>query len=302
LHGILAKESGALQKMDIQAWNGALLERLSLYLNGHERDICQEDVRGLADGCRMSEEEAFSMLLAAMLGLETDLYPEHRRAYAMYFPQMVRRLEPETYRADPYYAAVRIPKRRMGRWELCMQSYAPCEAFVCGDMQRMEDGRLIAPIGFFMEEFPYPCVKEDGREWMLITPNEIETMRPAVGRARGKVLAFGLGLGYFAFMAARKPQVSSVTVVERDENVIRLFREHILPQFVQGEKIRIVRADAFAYMEQNAPGEQYDLIFTDLWHDAGDALPLYRRMKALEPLCPGAEFAYWIEQTIQCYL
>ncbi|MBQ3223766.1 MAG: hypothetical protein IJB41_09155 [Clostridia bacterium] len=288
--------------MDYAAWNSALLERLSLYLNGHERDIDAASARDLMRACRMNETEAFSMLLAAMLGLETDLYPEHRQAFEAYFPYMVRLLDPALYRADPYYAAVRIPSRKQGRWELCTQTYAPCEAFVCGDMQRMPDGRLIAPIGFFMEPFSYPCVKENGREWMLITPNEIETMRPAIDQANGKVLAFGLGLGYFAFMAARKPEVASVTVVERDANVIRLFKEHILPQFPQIQKLRIVQADAFDYMQNCAPAERYDFIFTDLWHDAGDGLPLYRRMKALEPLSPASRFTYWIEPTLRAYL
>lgn len=288
--------------MNYEAWNRALLERLSLYLNGHERAIDAADVREMMRLCRMSEEEAYAQLLAAMLGLEIDCCPEHRQAYERYFPLMVRRLNAEAYRADPYYANIRIPEKKLGRWELRAQTYAPGEAFVCGDLSRLPDGRLIAPVGFFMEKFSYPCVMEDGREWMLITPNEIETMRPALAQACGKVLAFGLGLGYFAYMALREERVQSVTVVERDERAIRLFTEHILPQFPSAGRLRIVRADAFDYMQSVAPREGYDFIFTDLWHDVGDGLPLYRRMKALEPLCPGARFTYWIEPTLRCYL
>lgn len=39
---------------------------------------------------------------------------------------------------------------------------------------------------------------EDGQEWMAIKPNEIETMRQPIARAAGQVVAFGLGMGYYA--------------------------------------------------------------------------------------------------------
>lgn len=50
---------------------------------------------------------------------------------------------------------------------------------------------------------------------MTVTPNEINTIRPSVEQSRGKVLAYGLGLGYYAFHAAQRADVTSVTVVEK---------------------------------------------------------------------------------------
>ncbi len=286
--------------MKYRALNRWLLERLSVYLNEHERAITLDDLRALTD-CGISEAEAFSMLLAGLFGLDIADNEEHRAFYNRYFPEMVRCLDAEIYRADPYYANIRIPEKKLGRWQLGHKSYAPCEGFVCGDMREYSDGRMIAPIGFFTQEFSYPCVLEDGREWMLITPNEIETMRPAIAKARGNVLALGLGLGYFAYMAARKPEVQSVTVVERDRDVISLFRSEILPQFPVKPKIEIIEYDAFSYVE-SVSDRQYDFAFADLWHDAQDGVPMYLRLKALEKHLPGAEFAYWIEPTLRCYL
>lgn len=288
--------------MDISAINAWLLERLQVYLNDHARHITLADLRALTDDCGIDDKEAFSLLLASAFGLDMADNPLHRQIYSLYFPPMIRCLDPEVYHADPYYRNIRVPRRALGRWELGRGRYAPCEGFVCGDMRRLPDGRLIPPIGFFTQAFAYPCVKEDGREWMLITPNEMETIRPVVDAARGKVLAFGLGLGYFAYMAARKGEVASVDIVERDPDVVRLFADHILPQFPAPEKVRLIQADAFAYMQNSAPAERYDLIFTDLWHDASDGVPLYRRMKALEPLSPASRFAYWIEPTLRCYM
>ena len=79
--------------------------------------------------------------------------------------------------------------------------------------------------------FYFPAVLENGNEWMTVTPNEVETMKEAISQARGRVAAYGLGLGYFAFMASEKSDVTGVTVIERDEQAIRLFEEEILPQF-----------------------------------------------------------------------
>ena len=74
------------------------------------------------------------------------------------------------------------------------------------------------------------------------------------------------------------------------------------PAFVQSIASRyaleIIQADAFDFAPKHLPA--YDVVFTDLWHDVSDGLPLYQRMKALE--VPGVKYLYWIEQTLRCYL
>ncbi len=158
-------------------------------------------------------------------------------------------------------------------------------------------------IGFFEEEFSYPAVYENGREWMTVTPNEVETMKDAVAEASGRVLTLGLGLGYFTFQASEKENVTSVTVVERDKNVISLFCEFILPQFPHAEKINIVEGDALAYLEKNSPEGKFDFMFADIWHDSSDGLDLYIKLKNIEKRQIGGMKSrllrrYWIERTI----
>lgn len=135
---------------------------------------------------------------------------------------------------------------------------------------------------------------------MTVTPNEINTIQPAVQQTRGKVLTYGLGLGYYAFHALRRPDVSSVTVVEKNPQVIDVFQRLLLPYFPRQEALHIIEADAFDYAQNFMPQEDYDTVFTDLWRDVADGLPLYQRMKALE--CPGPTFLYWIERTLRCYM
>ena len=137
---------------------------------------------------------------------------------------------------------------------------------------------------------------------MTITPNEIETMQPVIDAAKGKVITFGLGLGYFPYMTSEKQEVSSVTVVEKDVKVIRLFQKYILPQFPHPEKVSIIPMDAFEYIEKHSENEKYDLAFADLWHDVSDGLDCYLRMKKLERYHYAGKYFYWIEDSMLSHL
>ncbi|MDD3243586.1 MAG: hypothetical protein PHD32_07690 [Eubacteriales bacterium] len=288
--------------MTTQQRNAELLAQLSRLLNAQTAYPDAAEVRELAQACALPPEQAYAYLLAAAMGLESDRRPEDRALFCAYFPDMLHRLDAREYARDPYYRNIEVPRAQVGKWTLCREQYAPYEPFVCDDLRICEDGRVVPQIGYFEETFSFPAVLENGREWMLITPNEIRTMRPTIAAARGRVLTFGLGLGYFAYMAAEKPEVTQVTVVERDESVIELFEHDLLPQFAQRDKIRVVRGDAFAYAQTHLAQEGYDVVFTDLWHDPSDGLELYLRMKQYEKLSQGSTFLYWIEPTLRYYL
>ena len=272
--------------------NDTVLTRLSGFLCA---DPCAITPAALAEmtAVGLSEEQGYLHLLAAWLELPPELW---RR----YLPRMLRRLNPDDYHADPCMQALGDAAGASGSIVLREESYAPCELFVADDFVTDADGRVYPQLGWFRESFSYPALMENGRIWMTITPNEINTIRPCAEAVHGRVLAYGLGLGYFAFHTLMNPRVESVTVVERSEHVIRVFRDHLLPRFPRPEQLHVIQADAFDYAAHTAPQEGYDCIFTDLWHDAGDGLPLYRRMKALE--VPGPEYLYWIEKTLKAYL
>ena len=175
---------------------------------------------------------------------------------------------------------------------------AALELFVRDDFLPLDDGTCLPQLGWFDTSFRFPAVKENNLVWMTVTPNEINTIQPCVRQSHGKVLTFGLGLGYYAFHCLLKPDVRRVTVVERDPDIISLFRALLLPHFPRPDALEIIQADAFDFASKHLPA--YDVVFTDLWHDVSDGLPLYQRMKALE--VPGVKYLYWIEQTLRCYL
>ncbi len=239
--------------------------------------------------------DAIAALLCEIFGIDYTRSPQDRRFMREYIIPSVRLLDAGRYKNDPYYKNVKIENVTDGAWELRWESYAPYRGVICDDMVIFDDMREYAPLGFFTERFDFPAVLENGNEWMTLTPVDMDTCTDAIERAHGHVVTFGLGLGYFAYMASLKDSVTDVTVVELSEQVIELFGKHIFPFFPHPEKIRIVNADAFEYAEHVMPSENFDFAFVDTWRDASDGAPMYRRMRLLEHLNPKTEFSYWIE-------
>ena len=287
---------------EIKSSNGIIFDRLALLLNNKPDLITAEMVRELTENYGLTVENAYSLLLCAALGFDTEIEAD-RLLWESYSPLMLHHLDDEYFISDEFYRSVRIKDgKRVNEWELREDKLTPFTAFVCDDPITLPDGRIIPQIGYFDREFKFLSVLQNGREWMTMMPNEIVTQRLPIKKARGRVCTYGLGLGYFAFMCARKDEVESVTVVERDESVISLFNELILPCFENKEKVNVVCDDAFDFAENKAKNYGFDYIFADIWHDPTDGVEAYKRFKALEHFCPTAEFDYWIEKTLKLYM
>ena len=272
--------------------------RLSSFLNDDPRAIDLEEARSIARDCGIGEEKAVSLMLAAYCGLDLDK-PKDKETYHRCFPHMLKKLPPALVTEDPYVQALRTKTCRRGTVTLEEETYAPAEIFVADDFRQV-NGMVLPQLGWFDTSVPYPALKEQGRIWMTVTPNEINTIHPCAEASVGKVLCYGLGMGYYVFHALQNAKVTSVTVVEQSRDVIDLFREALLPMFPRKDDVQIVQGDAFAYAREEAPHQAFDTVFTDLWHDVSDGLPMYRKMKQLE--VQGPKYLYWIEPTMRYYL
>ena len=200
----------------------------------------------------LPEEILYAAFMAGFCGISED-----DTTINEYFHDAVHCLETRKYRDNSYLKNIKFPDTATRHWKFTHYSYRPYEAFICNDIDIDKNLREVPQIGFFRERFAYPAVEQDGREWMAVKPSEIETMRAPIEEATGRVVTFGLGLGYFAYMVSEKPDVTSLDIVERSEEAIALFERHILPQFPNKEKIRIIRSDAFWFLNEN------------MWQDAG---------------------------------
>lgn len=278
--------------------NERLLDLVSQYLTFTPTAIKLQDVSVLtADG--LTPDEAYLALLAVRIGLDTSNLAD-ALLYRRYLPRMIRRHDPAVYEADAYFQSVKPAAGQQGGIALVYETIEPMELFVADDFIVDRDGFALPQLGWFERPFAFPAIREDGLVWMTVTPNEINTIQPAVHQSCGKVLTYGLGLGYYAFHCLLKADVESVTVVEKNPAVIEMFRRHLLPFFPRQKDLHIVEADAFEYAGKIMPNEDFDTVFTDLWHDVADGIPLYQRMKALES--PGPNYLYWIEKTMKVYM
>ena len=276
-------------------------QRLYAHLLTHcDGLFSMEEIRAFAADCGLPLKEAYVALLSAACGLEPDTIPHHRHLTDRYLAPALSFSDSAAYRCNPYYRQIRFPEITKGSWQMTHLSYQPAQLFPSGDPLILPDGREIQLLSCFEDHFSYPAVLEEGREWMTITPNEIETMASPIEKAWGKAAVFGLGLGYFPFMISEKDDIASVTIIERDPQIIDLFQDHLLPQFPHREKIRLIQADAFDYMSGPMEKEHYDFAFIDLWHDVSDGLPLYLKCRRLEK--PGPCYHYWIECSLLLFL
>ena len=132
--------------------------------------------------------------------------------------------------------------------------------------------------------------------WMLDVPSESSTIDPCAAKAVGHVLSFGLGIGYFVYMALMNNEVKSITVIERNPRVIELFKQYILPQFNAQITINIIEGDAFDYFNESYL-KGFDYIFVDIYQSNQDGLEI--EMKLLEQYNPDFDKCdFWIENSI----
>ncbi len=275
--------------------NYKITQLYAIYLERCPELITSDMIDTLCEDGELEPKQALLGLLCEAFGIDVDGGAEQRRLIRDYLTPSVRIMDTKKYINNPYYKNITLPSIKRDNWEIKKESYPAYRAVIAHDMILLPGYREVPPLGFFSEEFKFPAVLEDGNEWMTLTPVDLDTCEEAIEAAHGRVVTFGLGLGYYAYMASEKKEVDEVTVVEISEKVISLFEEYILPQFPHKEKIKIVQSDAFEYAQTIMPNMNFNLAFVDTWRDASDGAPMYERMKGLEHLSANTKFMYWIE-------
>lgn len=75
--------------------------------------------------------------------------------------------------------------------------------------------------------------------------------------ARGDVLIAGLGIGMVLMGIQNKPEVTSVIVIEKEQEIIDL----VAKQLPLNSKVTIIHADIFEYQTK----QKFDCIYFDIW-------------------------------------
>lgn len=209
-------------------------------------------------------------------------------------------LDAAEFRSNPYIKNIRVGTAKKGIFTLTTAVYEPGELLEY-DMPDFTKDPIEHMLGYFEERVEFPGIYEGVIPWMSVCPSEINSMARHIEKARGRILVLGLGLGYYAYMASLKPEVSSIDIVECQPDIIKLFEENLLPQFPFKDKIRIIEADAFSYIG-GLRGDEYDFCFADIWQNEIDGAWAYRKIRDTEERLGDIEFAYWIDDAISWYL
>lgn len=285
--------------ISIHKENTTILKKTSLYLNNDSKYINKKMIDLLKKnvGLNITNDQCFKILLEDLFLEEKDFDSSIHE----FVNENVKKLNPKDYYGNPYYNKIKVNNIIDNNWDLKYQEYEQYEAFIYKNQDINELYKVRPSVGYFDKKFSYLTVFQNGREWMAVKPNEIETMKEPIEYAKGNVLTFGLGLGYFAYMTSLKETVESITIVEKDQNVINLFKKYILPQFEYKNKIKIIDQDAYTFYD-NLDDKTYDYIFIDIWHDVSDGLIHYLKFKESENRFTQTKINYWIESEIIIFL
>lgn len=155
--------------------------------------------------------------------------------------------------------------------------------------------RNYSTLAYYNKDIKATVIVENGETWMSPTLSERNTMHLPIKKAHKNVLTFGLGIGYFPYNCIFKEEVESVTIVEKNSDIIKLFKEEILPQFNNPKKIEIIEGDLFDYYNDEFL-KNFDYIFVDIWKNETDGLAIYEQMMKKDISTKNID--YWIEDAI----
>lgn len=143
---------------------------------------------------------------------------------------------------------------------------------------------------------------------MMMSDTEMEhrTNRVILRKATGHVLITGLGIGMILVPLLQKPDVLSVTVVEKYQDVVDLILPAIqkaLPE--ESKKLQVVVRDVLEWKPKKGElRDRFDVIYHDIWPNitAGNLpeMALLKRRYAKKLATGGFQFC-WEEDTCRFY-
>lgn len=121
------------------------------------------------------------------------------------------------------------------------------------DFRGMMRGRYV-PGGMYCR------LKINGHLVMTDTPAEMRDHSVAVMEAKGSCLINGLGIGMVLVNILLKKEVTDVTVVEINQDLIDLVAPHY-----NDSRVNVVCADAYEYKPPK--NKRYGMVWHDIWND-----------------------------------
>lgn len=106
----------------------------------------------------------------------------------------------------------------------------------------------------------YIRLLHDGECVMSDTEMEKRTNLDFCIKAHGDIIIGGLGIGMIIMAIQDEPEVKSITVIEKNQEVIDL----VASQLKFNDKVNIICADVFEWKPEH--GVKYDMAYMDIWN------------------------------------
>lgn len=125
---------------------------------------------------------------------------------------------------------------------------------------------------------------------MSDSSRERELGKEFIEKAHGDILSLGFGIGFVLFPLLDKPEVKTITVVEKHEEILDLCASQLeIP-----DNVFIVHENALTYQ----PDREFDVIFDDCLHDTDPEEKIYfgpyeMEMRLRKSLKPGGIYIKW---------
>jgi len=107
----------------------------------------------------------------------------------------------------------------------------------------------------------YVRLTKNGEVVMSDTDMEKRTNAEFIIRAHGDVIVGGLGIGLILLAIQDKEDVTSITVIEKNMEVISLVMPYLGPHL--NKKVKVEYGDVFTWRPPK--GRRYDCIYMDIW-------------------------------------
>lgn len=155
--------------------------------------------------------------------------------------------------------------------------------------------------GAYVPPGSYCELRVHGGLMMTDTSMEKNSNYEVVRQARGDVFIAGLGIGMILLPILGKPEVKSVTVIEKYADVAALVEGAV--RQAAGEnasKLRVIVADVFDYKPEK--GVKYDTIYFDIWPEIctdnlKEMTKLHRKFARAKQ--PGAWMESWLRKSLK---
>ena len=106
----------------------------------------------------------------------------------------------------------------------------------------------------------YIRLLHNGKCVMSDTNMEKRTNSDFCINAHGNIIIGGLGIGMIIIAIQDKPEVNSITVIEKNQEVIDI----VASQLDLNDKVNIICADVFEWKPER--GVKYDMVYMDIWN------------------------------------